>query len=401
MITENNPVPPSANVPFRPGQIPRADDLNKVIDGVNRAGKLLGGGRAFSGGGPNPTVFVPTPSAVTRGFWGKVSIPSSGDYPDERYFIFKQRATGGADQYAQIEREDDPPETNSDGELNEDWPITATNNAEIVDHTHSLPDGTIVWVTAERDISDNPQIHYSFSAGGAGGDKVYPAQILDECDGVGGVYKARAYIGVAGLDDPDCIAALRALALPEGMAVGVVDLLAVHTKEQGLKTHWIGPSTFTEGVIRLNGDDEPVLFFSDGYAKDIGGPTLESGPASGFVVLEPVDLWDRNLIDNDSGSDPEQFGNSAIGIYDVTRVHNYPGSPGNCQADPPKLIIGMRPKQYDAQGQLRSIGIETQLVIPGCCPPNTALNSPSFATEEESTYARALSAAATASNAIG
>lgn len=405
MITENNPVPPGANGPFRPHQIPRASDLNNLVDGINRSGKLLGGGRAFSGGGPNPTLFVPTPPAITRGFWARTTSPFSigqKNYSDERYYIFRLRTTGDIGQTDQLKREDDEPPENSDGDLNEPWPLTATNRAEIKDHTHLLPDDTEVWVMTEQDTQGGN--HYVFYAG-VGGEQSYPAKIEAWCDSKGGTYKVSVYVGPTTMTAALCTAGtLAALALPEGMpeqstwvdeSTGVpvsLQMLAVHTKEDGLKTHWLKIGSWTVGSIRMSTNGLPVFFISDGYARSIGGPLLESGNLDLNSDPSP-ESWIRDFIDNQAG-DANQKGDSPVQIVALTRAAHFAGS-GQCDPNSPgslpRLEIGMRTLQLDAQGHVAGLGAElAPLDIYGCCPPQTSLASASFTTDSQAAASRAL-----------
>jgi hypothetical protein len=403
MIADNNnALPPSGNRPFKPGQIPRADDLNKIVDGVNRAGKLLGGGRAFAGGGPNPTAYVPTPVAITRGFWARVFLQSTNDYRDERYYVYPLRTTGGPLQTDQLTREDDTPPENSEGDINGPWPLTATNRAEIKDHTHSLPAGLEVWIWSEQDMQGG--FHYEFFANTGGGEQTYPAKIENICFSKGGTYWVSVYMGPTTLVPSACTAGtLAALALPEGMTVpdqwfddigGVpILLLAVHTKEDGLKTHWLKVGSWTVGTIRMSTNGFPVFVIADGYARDSGGPTLDSGILDIGNDFTPPDSWLRNFIPNDAG-DANQKGDDPVQLTVLSRVAYFAGS-GLCDPNRsetlPYLALGMRPVRVDAQGHLSEIHPETQeLRIPGCCPPSTSLASASFATDAQASASRAL-----------
>lgn len=82
--------------------------------------------------------------------------------------------------------------------------------------------------------------------------------------------------------------------------------------------------------------------------------------------------WDRATSDDSPG------------IYLVTGFRDDPGSSGNCKDQPPKLWGYKRLFTEDTNGGLCAIAAETGFVIAtGCCPPQTSISSPTFATDDE------------------
>jgi hypothetical protein len=397
----------SADLPqFRAGRPAGAGALNSLADRASEITPLLGSGMASSGS-PGTVDVRDYPYGSLDGFWAEIveSTSIGNAYTDERYWVRPIFIKEGKSKtiFDKIETEYDPPENelqmDQDGKvvLGQAPRYTATNLAELEAHSHTLSeqDKVRVFVWREEDRGGIPRFVFRVDSGG---DQSYPAKIEEWCDSKGGTYKVSVYMGPTTLVPAACTAGtLTALAMPEGMTVPPqwfddltgfpVLMFAVHTKEDGLKTHWLKIGSWTVGTVRMSTNGFPIFFITDGYARSIGGPMIDSGNISlGATSTGAVDSWLRDFIDNQAG-DVNQKGDSPVQITRPTRVAYNPGSPGNCQQSPPSLDFGLRIDQYDAQGHLAGIGSETQFSIVGCCPPQASISSPTFASSEEAVAA--------------
>lgn len=402
----------------------RATQLQQISDRLDQLTPLSGSGSVVAAE-EGIIHGVDDPYGLPEWWWAEIVAPDSASYifNDPRYRVRPLFIRGGGMNNA-IDVDFDPPisqlsiDENGNRVLVPPRQYTATNMAEMKDGTHNLRVGDKVLVTRELDRGNPPQWHYVFY-GAISSETVYPVKIVSVCDRLGGGYFVQAYIspiGITGIQDGTfCLESvgqpLRALNLPEGMPEQTtyedtsivpfvpLTMLALNTKEHGFKTHWAAMNTWAFGVIRFNSVNEPVFILDSVYAKDTGGPVLASGLASDFNIIQPSDIWSRNQIEAAAG-DPNQHGNGPVFLWQLTRMHNYPGSPGNCKDDPPKLIIGMRGFQYTADGAVSQIGLESTIEIPGCCPDGSNLSSASFATASEASTSRALATMVRSANTI-
>lgn len=120
--------------------------------------------------------------------------------------------------------------------------------------------------------------------------------------------------------------------------------------------------------------------------------TNQLGECGPDVTLGEAGMKESRVVDSSGEPDGETWdrdtSTDSPGIYLVTGFRDDPGSPGNCAGQPPKLWGYKRLFTEDTNGGLCAIDAEVGFVIAtGCCPPQTSISSPTFATEDEAATA--------------
>lgn len=150
-----------------------ASHLNEAVD-VCRELTHLGGNGISVIRTPGGTAFsLQDKIDFSKAYFGQVRRTglTGGlvDFADERYWIYFQYIND-ADSHAQIIPEDDPPakDTFSGSNLSiNEYPVVATNIAELVGHTHNIPDNTpIVMFRFLDHQTPAPVHHWVFTSGG-------------------------------------------------------------------------------------------------------------------------------------------------------------------------------------------------------------------------------------------
>jgi hypothetical protein len=159
------------------------------------------------------------------------------------------------------------------------------------------------------------------------------------------------------------------------------EILVVNAEENLLDpAHWLEEDGVGFGVRRGTDEDGwPIIVAMGGRYRTSGGATLgEAGMKQAFGEADTA-FWQRDSSD------------APYSTWKVTGFRDYPGSPGNCQGDPPKLYGYKRLETYDAGGRKISETTETEFTIAtGCCPSSNSISSPTFASAEEGAIALAL-----------